>query len=255
VGGLQLGADLGGGASPDLVGQAPVVGEDALVDPAQRLGVGLLLLPDDRLQLLDPAAHGPQPAQHLLVGGADQPRRPGGAGQLLEPADDLVAGAAAARSRRLPPAWSSSPPGASTRRASASARPQEGIRCGTWTSSTASKQACSRAGGLLDPVGDQLLDLGAEPAALVVVPGRPVEGDRIQGPGSRRVEITPCRLGRRHSTALATTWAGAAVSGGRGRRATRRSMWPRRRVTARRRSHRSTATPSGLTRTSTQFTG
>jgi hypothetical protein len=96
VGGLQLGADLGGGASPDLVGQAPVVGEDALVDPAQRLGVGLLLLPDDRLQLLDPAAHGPQPAQHLLVGAADQPRRPGGAGQLLEPADDLVAGAAAA---------------------------------------------------------------------------------------------------------------------------------------------------------------
>ena len=48
------------------------------------------------------------------------------------------------------------------------------------------QQACPRAGGLLDPVGDQLLDLGAEPAALVVVSGRPVEGDA-------------------HSTALATT--------------------------------------------------
>jgi hypothetical protein len=54
MGGLELGPHLGGGGPPDLVGQAPVVGEDALVDPAQRLGVGLLVLPDDRLQLLDP---------------------------------------------------------------------------------------------------------------------------------------------------------------------------------------------------------
>ena len=50
-----------------LVGQAPVGGEDPLLDPAQRLGVGLRLLPDDRLQLLHPPAHGDQGVQHPPV--------------------------------------------------------------------------------------------------------------------------------------------------------------------------------------------
>jgi hypothetical protein len=67
------------------------------------------------------------------------------------------------------------------------------------------QQAGRRPDRLLDPVGDQLGDLGPEPAALVVEPGRPVEGDA-------------------HMTAL-------------------------------RRSHRSTATPSPVACTSTQFTG
>ena len=98
------------------------------------------------------------------------------------------------------------------------------------------QQATARAGRLLDPVGHQLPDLGREPAALVVEPGRVVEDDAQR-------------------TALATTWAGAASAGGRGRRAARCSIRLRRRVTARRRSHRSTATPSGVACTSTQFTG
>ena len=70
----------------------------------------------------------------------------------------------------------------------------------------------------------------------VVEPGGPVEGDAHTiacGP--------PPGRGRRRR--------------GRGRRAIRRSMRPSRRVTARRRSHRSTATPSPVAWTSTQFTG
>ena len=97
-GGLELGPDPGGGGRPHLVGEAPLVGEDAAIDPGQRLGVGLLLLPEDRFQLLDPPAHGHQALLDLLLGGgADHPGGPvGRAGQLVEAADDLVAGAGAA---------------------------------------------------------------------------------------------------------------------------------------------------------------
>ena len=63
--------------------------------PAPRRG--LRLLPGDRLQLLDPPAHGGQGVQDLLAGGADRLRRPvAGEGQLVEAPDDLVARAAAA---------------------------------------------------------------------------------------------------------------------------------------------------------------
>ena len=66
MGGLDLGPHPGGGAPPARRAGASG-GEDPLLDPVQRLGVGLRLLPDDRLQLLHPPAHGDQGVQHLPV--------------------------------------------------------------------------------------------------------------------------------------------------------------------------------------------
>ena len=274
-------------------------GEDPLLDPAQRLGVGLRLVPGDRLQLLHPPAHGDQGVQHPPRGGADDPRRPvAGRDQLVEAPDDLVAWAAAAPlvgpapGAQQRPARRQHPPRLVQRQfpvgdqvqhvdlehgvdAGVAERQPAGVgpQHGRWRQPGGGRlgpeavqhrqgqvdpddlaapavqgqgdpagadpdlqQAGGRPDRRLDPVGDQLGDLGPEPAALVVEARRPVEGDA-------------------HMTALATTWAPAASAGGRGRRATRRSIRPRRRVTARRRSHRSTATPSGVACTSTQFTG
>jgi probable F420-dependent oxidoreductase len=299
VGGLQLGPQPARGGVEDLVGEPPGEGVDAALDRGQGLGVGLLLLPDDRLQRLGRAAErdqggdlggvvvGPDPpgpaaelggqlveaveglhpralAAPVAAAPADQDRAAGdqhpprlGQGQL--PVRDQVehvdlehgvdAGVAEREPGRVGPQQRRGRQALRGRLGPVALQHRQGQVDPDHLAAAAVQgqghppgadphlqQAGGRPDGRLIPVGGLLLDLPWDPPALVVVAGGLVEGDA-------------------HTTAWATTRAPAASAGGRGRRATRCSIRPRRRVTARRRSHRSTATPSGVARTSTQFTG